>query len=126
VTLVRPLLLGATLAGAAAAACAQDAAEIERGQRVFAARCVVCHGSNADGRGQLAKMLDPKPANLRASTLDVAARNAIIRGGGASVGRSAAMPRWEVELSEEDLRGVIALVGTLAPNPGAPDRATRP
>jgi mono/diheme cytochrome c family protein len=123
---MRALLLAAALACAATSACAQGTVDIVRGQRVFAARCVVCHGTNADGQGQLAKLLDPKPANLRASTLDVAARNAIIRGGGASVGRSAAMPRWEVELSEDDLRSVIALVGTLAPTPGAPDRAARP
>jgi mono/diheme cytochrome c family protein len=115
VTRLRPLLVAAALAAAALPLHAQDAAEVEHGRQVFAGRCVVCHGSNADGQGQLAKMLSPKPANLRESRLDAAARNAIIRGGGASVGRSAAMPRWEAELSEDELRSVIAYVGSVAP-----------
>lgn len=124
--LARPLLALGLLACAAAPARAQDAADVEHGRTLFAARCVVCHGPNADGQGQLAKMLNPKPANLRASRLDFAARSAIVRGGGAAVGRSAAMPRWEAELSEDELRGVIAYVGTLAPKPGAPNPAGRP
>ena len=123
---IRPLLALGLLACAVAPARAQDAADVEHGRQLFAARCVVCHGPNADGQGQLAKMLEPKPANLRASRLDFAARNAIVRGGGASVGRSAAMPRWEAELSEEELRGVIAYVGTLAPQPGAAKPGSRP
>jgi len=115
VSRLRPLLASLALAAAALPLHAQDAADVEHGRQVFAGRCVVCHGGNADGRGQLAKMLDPKPANLRESRLDATARTAIIRGGGAAVGRSAAMPRWEAELSEDELRGVIAYVGTLAP-----------
>jgi mono/diheme cytochrome c family protein len=103
---------------AAMPAFAQDQDEIERGHRLFTSRCVVCHGPNADGQGQLSKMLNPPPANLRASTLDAAARNAIIRHGGASVGRSSAMPRWEAELSEPELRGVIAYVASIAPKKG--------
>jgi len=110
------------LAFAAASALAQQAPAVERGREVFVSRCAVCHGPNADGRGQLAKLLDPKPANLRESRLDFAARNAIVRGGGASVGRSAAMPRWEAELGEDELRAVIAYVGSVAPHdaPGGP------
>lgn len=114
--------LSAAAAVAALALCAGPAARAAdaddapaRGQRLFAARCVVCHGANADGQGQLARMLDPKPANLRASRLDGRAREDIIRHGGAAVGRSAAMPRWEAELDEQQLRDVIAYVASIAP-----------
>lgn len=96
-----------------------DDAVLERGHAVFEAHCVLCHGANADGTGQLSRLLAPPPANLRRSILDAQARNAIVRGGGASVGRSPAMPRWEAELSEEELQAVIAYVASVAPKQGA-------
>jgi mono/diheme cytochrome c family protein len=105
----------ALCAGPAARAAGADDASPERGHQVFETRCIVCHGANADGQGQLARMLDPKPANLRASRLDDAARQAIIRHGGAAVGRSPVMPRWELELDEQQLRDVIAYVASVAP-----------
>jgi mono/diheme cytochrome c family protein len=99
--------------GAARAAGPGDA--VERGNKLFGERCTLCHGPNADGKGPMAKMLDPKPANLRASLLDRSAREAIIRHGGAAVGRSPAMPRWEAELDEQQLRDVISYVESIAP-----------
>ena len=108
-------VVAASLAAAPARAAGVDAGEAERGSRLFATRCVVCHGAHADGQGQLGKLLDPKPANLRASRLTRSAREDIIRHGGAAVGRSAAMPRWEAELDEQELRDVIAYVASIAP-----------
>jgi len=114
------LLIAFGLAGCAAVpALAATAVDVEHGHRIFVARCVVCHGENADGNGQLSKLLDPKPANLRISKLDAGARAAIVRGGGAAVGRSAAMPRWEAELSEDELRAVLAYVDTVVPSAAA-------
>lgn len=115
----------ARLAAACAAVCAAASAGepllpggIGRGRVVFEARCVLCHGVEADGNGQMARLLDPHPANLQRSVLDDAARNAIVRHGGASVGRSAAMPRWEAELEEQQLRDVIAYVASVAQDAG--------
>ncbi|HEY8974994.1 MAG TPA: cytochrome c [Burkholderiaceae bacterium] len=106
--------LAALLVAGVARAAGTDEA-IARGGKLFGDRCALCHGSNADGKGQLAKMLDPKPANLRASLLDRGARESIIRHGGAAVGRSPAMPRWEVEFDEQQLDDVIAYVDSIVP-----------
>lgn len=89
--------------------------DVTAGRTLFVQRCAVCHGEKADGQSSLARMLNPKPANLLVSKLDVAARNQIVRKGGASVGRSPVMPNWEAELPESDLRNVIAYVGSIAP-----------
>ncbi len=85
------------------------------GRALFAQRCATCHGEKADGQSKLAQLLNPKPANLLVSQLDSAARNRIVRNGGAAVGRSPVMPNWGAELSETELRNVIAYVASIAP-----------
>jgi mono/diheme cytochrome c family protein len=87
---------------------------IRMGRDIYLARCVLCHGPEADGNGQMARLLDPHPANLQRSVLTDAQRNDIVRHGGAAVGRSSAMPRWELELDEQQLREVIAFVAEVA------------
>ncbi|WP_290870109.1 cytochrome c [Aquabacterium sp.] len=86
---------------------------LQQGEHIFRSRCVVCHGVNADGRSDLARIMRPPPANLRASKLDDDARAAIVRKGGEAVGRSSNMPVWESELSQDEIRAVVAYVGTL-------------
>ena len=83
------------------------------GEAIFKSRCVVCHGVNADGRSDLARIMRPPPANLRASKLSDEERSQIVRKGGESVNRSPSMPVWELELSEDELRAVLSYVGTL-------------
>lgn len=87
--------------------------EQEQGQTIFKDRCVVCHGVNADGRSDLARLMKPPPANLRQSALSSGQRSAIVRKGGEAVGRSANMPTWEVELNEEQLHAVLAYLELL-------------
>jgi cytochrome c oxidase cbb3-type subunit 3 len=106
----RSLCLGAILLPASAA-WAQTT--LERGEGLFKTRCVVCHGVNADGRSELARIMRPPPANLRMSKLDDAERTRIVRKGGEAVGRSSNMPVWETELNDEEIRSVVAYVGTL-------------
>ena len=43
-----------------------DAAAIQRGQKLYAQFCANCHGKNGQGDGPLAAALNPKPANLAA------------------------------------------------------------
>lgn len=107
-------------AAAAASASTPDAALeitptlIARGAVIFKARCTVCHGANADGKSDLARIMKPPPANLRASTLSYADRAFIIRKGGGAVGRSPNMPTWELELPSEDILAVAAYVGSIS------------
>jgi len=111
---VPTLVAAALLASTATAAHAQQP-DLTAGRALFVKRCSVCHGEKADGNSNLARMLDPKPANLLVSKLDSVARNQIIRKGGAAVGRSPVMPNWEAELSEAELRDVIGYVASLPP-----------
>lgn len=107
---------------AACVAAPQPQADTVAGRALFVQRCATCHAEKADGQSKLAQLLNPKPANLLVSQLDSAARNRIVRDGGAAVGRSPVMPNWGVELTEAELRDVIAYVASIAP-PQAADAA---
>jgi len=110
-----PAIAAAALLASIATVSHAQQPDLTAGRALFVKRCSVCHGEKADGNSNLAKMLDPKPANLLVSKLDSAARNQIVRKGGASVGRSPVMPNWEAELSEAELRNVIGYVASLPP-----------
>ena len=117
--------LGALLLAGLNAACIaapEPQGDTVVGRALFVQRCANCHGDKADGQSKLASLLNPKPANLLVSQLDSAARNRIVRNGGAAVGRSPVMPNWGAELTEAELRNVIAYVASIAP--GA--RSARP
>lgn len=121
-----PAIVAAALLASVATAAHAQQPDLAAGRALFVKRCSVCHGEKADGNSNLARMLDPKPANLLVSKLDSAARNQIIRKGGAAVGRSPVMPNWEAELSEAELRNVIDYVASLPPaRPVAAPQADR-
>lgn len=86
---------------------------INAGEALFQSRCAVCHGVNADGKSDLARIMRPAPANLRTSKLDDAQQARIVRKGGESVNRSPNMPTWEGELTENELLAVLTYIGTL-------------
>jgi mono/diheme cytochrome c family protein len=98
------LALSSALAAWCAPAAAADPAA---GERVFQYFCVRCHGSNADGQSELAKLLNPRPANLRVSKLDPAQQAQIILFGGAARGRSASMPAWGDQIDSEQLTALV-------------------
>ena len=93
-------------------ATARDAAVI-RGGIVFRTYCVLCHGASGKGDGRAAKMYTPRPANLTVSPFNDKYKEMIIRGGGASVGRSAFMPPWGDELTEEQITDLVAFLREL-------------
>ncbi|MBI3546559.1 MAG: cytochrome c [Gammaproteobacteria bacterium] len=78
-----------------------------RGYIVYKTHCVLCHGINADGNGRAARNYNPPPANLRLSTKNDQYKEMIIRNGGAAMGRSAFMPPWGQELTDEQIRDVV-------------------
>ena len=100
-------------------------AQIQLGEHVFRERCMVCHGLNADGKSELAKLMKPPPANLRASLLSPDQKSTIVRKGGEALGRSPNMPTWEQELSETELSAVLAYLGSIrAADPAADHTAS--
>lgn len=94
-------------------------AAVFRGGLVFANYCVTCHGINADGNGRAARLYNPKPANLRTSDKNDAYFGLIIRKGGQAIGRSGFMPTWEAELTDEQIRDLVAYLRSI-------NTATRP
>jgi len=87
-----------------------------RGGLVYANYCVTCHGMNADGNGRAARLYTPRPANLRGSDKNDQYVSLIIRKGGAALGRSEFMPTWEAELTEEQVRDLVAYLRSINMN----------
>jgi mono/diheme cytochrome c family protein len=85
----------------------EEAFKDVRGYIVFKTHCVMCHGIHADGNGRAAKNYNPRPANLRLSDKSDKYKEMIISKGGASMGRSAFMPPWGQELTDEQIHDVV-------------------
>jgi len=88
-----------------------------RGGLVFANYCVTCHGINADGNGRAARLYNPKPANLRISDKNDAYFELIVRKGGGMLGRSEFMPTWEAELTNEQIKDIVAYLRSINVGP---------
>lgn len=84
-----------------------------RGSIVYKTYCILCHGIKADGAGRAANNYNPRPANLTVSVATDAYKEAIIRKGGAAMGRSEFMPPWGLELTDEQIRDVVFYLGVI-------------
>ena len=87
------------------------------GQKIFQARCFVCHGRGGKGDGPSATGLAEKPqdltdANWQRTTTDDRIRS-VIQGGGAAIGKTGAMPP-NPDLTQEQIKGLVAFVRSLA------------
>jgi caa(3)-type oxidase subunit IV len=83
----------------------------------FKTVCSACHGMEGKGNGPGAASLNPKPANFTdpafwADKTDSILEKAI-RQGGASVGKSSAMPAWGSLYNEEQAEKLVAYLHTL-------------
>jgi len=85
-------------------------AAVVRGGIVYRTYCVLCHGAGGKGDGRAARMYTPRPADLTNSPFPDAYKEMIIRGGGASVGRSSFMPPWGDELTDEQIHDLVAFL----------------
>jgi mono/diheme cytochrome c family protein len=78
-------------------------------REIFATRCTPCHGPTGGGDGPASSGLTPKPRNFHDAAWQTSVNNEhitkIIRFGGASVGKSPAMPA-NPDLTEKG--GVVA------------------
>lgn len=80
---------------------------VQRGEAVFLANCILCHGVNADGKGRASKLFSPPPADLTRSDKNDDYKKMIIRFGGGAMGRSEAMPIWGGQLSDQEIDDVV-------------------
>lgn len=87
-----------------------------RGSIVYKTYCILCHGIKADGTGRAASNYNPRPANLTVSVATDAYKEAIIRKGGAAMGRSEFMPPWGLELTDEQIKDVVFYLGVINVN----------
>jgi len=88
-----------------------------RGHDVYQHYCQICHGSEAQGNGFNAAMLDPPPRNFADEAFWKQASDesltAVISRGGKAVGKSVLMPPWGRTLDEQQIRDAIAFLRTV-------------
>ena len=89
------------------------AAPERRGEAVFKANCLLCHGVKGDGKGRASVLFHPPPANLTKSDKNDDYKRMIITYGGAAMGRSPVMPIWGEQLSGQEIDDVIKYLRTL-------------
>ena len=82
------------------------------GQGNFESYCVACHGAEGKGDGVLAESLDVKPRNLSDPAFTATKTDdhlfKTIKEGGASVGLTENMTPFSGQLSDEEIRNVVA------------------
>jgi len=96
------------------------------GRIVYETHCLVCHGPTGKGDGPGARV-------IRQSMRDFSNADAmrevkdrflfeIIKKGSSQFGRSNAMPSWGMQLSDDEIRAVVAHIRSLVPQrPANPD-----
>lgn len=89
---------------------------IARGEAVFKANCILCHGVRGDGKGRASVLYDPPPADLTHSDKNDSYKEMIITLGGKEMGRSEAMPIWGGQLSAQEIKDVVDYLRTLLVN----------
>lgn len=107
----------ALLAGGAAAA----QGDAKAGRALYNKWCTSCHGVRGKGDGPVAANLPVKPGNhtdgARMNTLPDTYLFTIIKQGGQAVQKSQMMPPWGTQLTDQQIRDLIAYVRSLAVPP---------
>lgn len=83
---------------------------VNRGERVFAQRCSVCHGDSARGNGPGGRALAPKPADLRSEFTQSQSHGALFWK--ITEGRGA-MPAWASILKENERWNLVNYIKSL-------------
>lgn len=82
------------------------------GQGNYESYCVACHGAKGKGDGVLAESLDVKPRNLSDPAFTATKTDdhlfKVIKKGGASVGLTENMAPFSGQLSDKEIRNVVA------------------
>lgn len=103
---------------ATAAAGADSADPLARGQALFARQCVICHGEAGDGAGQFAYLMNPRPRNFKPGKFKLSTTQNQIPSDEdllrtISLGMpGSAMPPWG-HLPQADLKALVAYVRSI-------------
>lgn len=89
------------------------AGDAAKGEKVYKANCVVCHGDKGDGNGPAAAPLTPKPRNFTSPTEMKGIDEARIKKGITEGRPGTAMVSFAKTLSAGDIDDVIAYIKTL-------------
>lgn len=82
---------------------------MEKGKKLFASNCAMCHGNTGKGDGPLAASLDPKPANLS----DVAKNESDGELFWKISNGKLPMPSFQKTIKEKDRWAVVAYIKSL-------------
>ncbi|MFQ5913854.1 MAG: c-type cytochrome [Nitrospinota bacterium] len=112
------LVLFVCLVMAAPRSFAGQEGDPKAGKKTYGVLCASCHGNSGKGDGPAAATLPTKPADhtdgKRMHALSDQFLFDIIKGGGASLGKSPLMPPWGAQLKDQEIRNVVAYIRTLA------------
>lgn len=90
----------------------------EVGSRVYANSCSNCHGPRGAGDGPVGASLVPQPAKHNDGVYMNALSNdylfKVIKEGGGAVGKSPMMAAWGGTLSDDEIRGTVVFLRSLA------------
>lgn len=127
-----PRLARATAAAAAAHSAFVAPAPVETGSSevvvrpaadLYALNCASCHGPRGGGDGPLSAGLSPQPAKHADGGYMNALSNEhlfkVVKEGGAAVGKSAMMAPWGTSMSDDEIRGLVVFLRSLADPPYA-------
>jgi mono/diheme cytochrome c family protein len=115
---LRTLLLSFSALLATTASVARADGDVAAGKKVFAANCVLCHGTKGKGDGQAAATLNPKPKDFTdtkaMAKITPEIRLKAVTEGGAAAGVSPVMPAFGQMLSPKQIEDVLAYVATFS------------
>lgn len=115
-------ILAFTLLAATTGSPALLAADTENGRTLYRGYCAQCHGLEGDGFGVNAPDMEVAPKD-HTETKEMQARSdadlfKAIKQGGKAVDKSVLMPNWDANMSDDEIRDLVAYLRILS-NTGA-------
>lgn len=104
----------------------QQKGDPKAGKQRYDLLCASCHGATGKGDGPAAAALSPKPRNHADGKYMNALTDKylfdIIKGGGASMGKSPLMPPWASQLGDQDIWNLVSYIRSMAVPPYKPPK----
>jgi len=93
------------------------AADLKKGDQLYRAYCTQCHGINGDGWGVNTASMDVLPKD-HTDTKEMVTRTdedifKAIKEGGKAVSKSNLMPNWDSNMTDDEIRDLVAYVRTV-------------